>query len=159
MFLHNKQMMYTVRVGTPDAKFGNLLLEQFGGPNGELAAALRYFTQGWNDPHPGRRDMLLDIATEEMSHLEMVGQTISLLLADRVKLYLEEALSIAQDESWPVADAYSEVQKRVAAGDNIRRFINQSDTVHPSVYAYETMARVVVRAIDDARMIKEEAAH
>lgn len=80
-------------------------------------------------------------------------------LADRVKLYLEEALSIAQDEGWAVADAYSDVQKRVAAGDNIRRFINQSDTIHPSVYAYETIARVVVRAIDDARMIKEEAAH
>jgi Mn-containing catalase len=82
VFLHNKQMMYTVRVGTPDAKFGKLLLEQFGGPNGELAAALRYFTQGWNDPNGARRDMLLDIATEELSHLEMVGQTISMLLAD-----------------------------------------------------------------------------
>jgi len=82
MFLHNKQMMYTVRVGTPDAKFGKLLLEQFGGPNGELAAALRYFTQGWNDPQVARRDMLLDIATEELSHLEMVGQTISMLLAE-----------------------------------------------------------------------------
>jgi Mn-containing catalase len=82
MFLHNKQMMYTVRVDAPDAKFGKLLLEQFGGPNGELAAALRYFTQGWNDPQAARRDMLLDIATEELSHLEMVGQTLSMLLAE-----------------------------------------------------------------------------
>lgn len=80
-------------------------------------------------------------------------------LADRVTLYLEEALRIAQDEEWPVADAYSEVQKRVAAGDNIRRFINQSDNVHPSVYGYETISRVVVRAIDTHRMIEEGAAH
>ena len=80
MFLHNKRMMYTVRVDQPDPQFGKLLLEQFGGPNGELAAAMRYFTQAWADPDPARRDMLLDIATEELSHLEMVGQTIVQLL-------------------------------------------------------------------------------
>jgi Mn-containing catalase len=57
-----------------------LLLEQFGGPNGELAAALRYFSQGGAEPDARRRDMLLDIATEELSHLEMVGQTIVQLL-------------------------------------------------------------------------------
>ena len=47
MFLHNKKMMYTVRVDQPNARFAKLLLEQFGGPNGELGAALRYFGQGW----------------------------------------------------------------------------------------------------------------
>lgn len=80
MFLHNKRMMHTVRVEQPDPRFAKLLLEQFGGPNGELAAAFRYFTQGWNDPDPKRRDMLLDIATEELSHLEMVAQTLAMLL-------------------------------------------------------------------------------
>jgi Mn-containing catalase len=80
VFLHNKRMMYTVRVDQPDPDFAKLLLEQFGGPNGELAAAMRYFTQGWADPDPARRDMLLDIATEELSHLEMVGQTLVQLL-------------------------------------------------------------------------------
>ena len=80
MFLHNKRMMYTVRVDQPDPRFAKMLLEQFGGPNGELAAALRYFTQAWADPDPARRDMLLDIATEELSHLEMVGQAIVQLL-------------------------------------------------------------------------------
>jgi len=80
MFLHNKKMMFTVRVDEPNAEFAKLLLEQFGGPNGELAAALRYFTQGWAEADVKRRDMLLDIATEELSHLEMVGQTIVQLL-------------------------------------------------------------------------------
>lgn len=80
MFLHNPKMMYTVRVDEPNPAFAKMLLEQFGGPNGELAAALRYFTQGWNDPDGARRSMLLDIATEELSHLEMVAQTLSLLL-------------------------------------------------------------------------------
>lgn len=80
MFLHNKKLMYTVRVDEPDPQFAKLLLEQFGGPNGELAAAMRYFLQGWNEPDEPRRSMLLDIATEELSHLEMVAQTLTLLL-------------------------------------------------------------------------------
>ena len=80
MFLHNKRMMYTVRVDAPNPLFAKMLLEQFGGPNGELAAAMRYFTQGWNEPDEQRRSMLLDIATEELSHLEMVAQSLHLLL-------------------------------------------------------------------------------
>ncbi len=80
MFLHNKRLMYTVRVDEPNPNFAKLLLEQFGGANGELAAAMRYFTQAWNDPEAQRRGMLLDIATEELSHLEMVGQMLVLLL-------------------------------------------------------------------------------
>jgi Mn-containing catalase len=80
MFLHNPKMMYTVRVDQPNPAFAKMLLEQFGGPNGELAAAMRYFTQGWNEPNGPRRSMLLDIATEELSHLEMVAQTLSMLL-------------------------------------------------------------------------------
>jgi Mn-containing catalase len=80
MFLHNPKMMYTVRVGEPNPEFAKMLLEQFGGPNGELAAAMRYFTQGWNEPDGDRRSMLLDIATEELSHLEMVAQTLAMLL-------------------------------------------------------------------------------
>jgi Mn-containing catalase len=73
-------MMFTVRVDQPDPKFAKMLLEQFGGPNGELAAAMRYFTQGWAEADVKRRDLLLDIATEELSHLEMVGQTLVQLL-------------------------------------------------------------------------------
>ncbi|MFN2528426.1 MAG: manganese catalase family protein [Candidatus Baltobacteraceae bacterium] len=80
MFVHNKKLQYTVHVDEPDPAFAKLCLEQFGGPNGELAAAMRYFTQGWAESDVARRDMLLDIATEELSHLEMVGQIITGLL-------------------------------------------------------------------------------
>jgi Mn-containing catalase len=65
--------MYTVNVGTPDPRFGNMLLEQFGGANGELAAAMQYSIQGLNCNDPDRKDMLMDIGTEELSHLEVVG--------------------------------------------------------------------------------------
>ncbi|MBV4412792.1 manganese catalase family protein [Enterobacteriaceae bacterium YMB-R22] len=79
MFRHVKQLQYTVRVAEPNPGLANLLLEQFGGPQGELAAACRYFTQGLGDDDPGRKDMLLDIATEELSHLEIIGTLVGML--------------------------------------------------------------------------------
>src|SRR5687768_7349831 len=73
MYHHVKKLMYTVRVDTPDPAFGNMLLEQFGGANGELAAAMQYSIQGLNCEDPERKDLLMDIGTEELSHLEIVG--------------------------------------------------------------------------------------
>lgn len=82
MFHHVKDLQFNARVSRPDPKFANLLLEQFGGENGELAAAMQYFTQAYGAklPHPDKYDMLMDIATEEFSHLEIVGATIQMLL-------------------------------------------------------------------------------
>ncbi|QSN64927.1 MULTISPECIES: manganese catalase family protein [unclassified Caballeronia] len=79
MFIHNKRLQYTVRVAAPNPGLANLLLEQFGGPQGELAAAMRYFTQAVTEDDPGRKDMLFDIATEEMSHLEVIGSIVAML--------------------------------------------------------------------------------
>jgi Mn-containing catalase len=81
MYHHVKKLMYTVNIGEPDVRFGNMLLEQFGGANGELAAAMQYTIQGWNCIDDlGRRDLLLDIGTEELSHLEVVGALIRMHL-------------------------------------------------------------------------------
>jgi Mn-containing catalase len=73
MYHHIKELMYTVDVGVPDPAFGNMLLEQFGGADGELAAAMQYTVQGVNCDDPERKDLLMDIGTEELSHLEVVG--------------------------------------------------------------------------------------
>lgn len=79
MFSHNKRLQYTVRVSESNPGLANLMLEQFGGPQGELAAACRYFTQALAEDDPGRKDMLMDIATEELSHLEVIGTIIGML--------------------------------------------------------------------------------
>lgn len=79
MFAHNKRLQYTVRVSESNPGLANLLLEQFGGPQGELAAACRYFTQALAEDDPGRKDMLMDIATEELSHLEVIGTIVAML--------------------------------------------------------------------------------
>ncbi len=82
MFYHVKELQFNAKVSKPDPAFATLLLEQFGGANGELAAALRYFAQafGAKNPYPDKYDLLMDIATEEFSHLEIVGATIQMLL-------------------------------------------------------------------------------
>ena len=80
MYHHVKKLMFTVRVDEPDPRFGNMLLEQFGGANGELAAAMQYSIQGLNCEDPDRKDLLMDIGTEELSHLEVVGSLARLHL-------------------------------------------------------------------------------
>jgi len=82
MFYHVKELQFNARVSRPDPAFATLLLEQFGGANGELAAAMRYFVQAFaaRQPYPDKYDVLMDIATEEFSHLEIVGATIQMLL-------------------------------------------------------------------------------
>src|SRR5581483_2096178 len=79
MFAHNKRLQYSVHVAETNPGLANLMLEQFGGPQGELAAAMRYFTQALAEDDPGRKDMLLDIATEELSHLEVIGTIVAML--------------------------------------------------------------------------------
>ncbi len=96
MFTHNKKLQYTVRVSEPNPVLASLILEQFGGPQGELAAAMRYFTQALAEDDPGRKDMLLDIATEEMSHLEVIGSIVA-MLNKGVKGELAEATQTEAD--------------------------------------------------------------
>src|SRR3954447_11781728 len=82
MFHHVKELQFNARVSEPDPRFARLLLEQFGGGNGELKAAMQYFVQAYaaRKPYPDKYDLLMDIATEELSHLEIVGATVTMLL-------------------------------------------------------------------------------
>ena len=83
MFYHSKELQFKARVSRPDARFAGLMLEQFGGGNGELSASMQYFVQAFacHNPYPDKYDMLMDIAAEELGHLEMVGAMIQMLLA------------------------------------------------------------------------------
>lgn len=96
MFYHVKELQFNARVSKPDPKFARLLLEQFGGSNGELKAAMQYFVQAFSvkNPYPDKYDLLMDIATEEFSHLEIVGATIQMLLSG-----VNGELKNASDES------------------------------------------------------------
>ena len=106
MFSHNKRLQYTVRVNETNPGLANLMLEQFGGPQGELAAAMRYFTQYLAEDDPGRKDMLINIATEELSHLEVIG-TIVAMLNKGVKGRLAEGV-----------ESEAELYKAISGGGN-----------------------------------------
>ncbi|MGB3758369.1 MAG: manganese catalase family protein [Rivularia sp. (in: cyanobacteria)] len=79
MFFHKKELIEKeVKIDEPNPRFAQLLLEQFGGATGELSAALQYWVQSFHTEDAGIKDMLQDIATEEFSHLEMIGKLIEM---------------------------------------------------------------------------------
>lgn len=79
MFLHDKKPLHTVKVDGPNPKFAAMLQEQLGGANGELKAAMQYMSQSFRIKDPEIKDMMLDIAAEELSHMEMVSMLITQL--------------------------------------------------------------------------------
>ena len=90
MFKHEKQLFHPVAVERPNPQYAALLQEQLGGGNGELKAAMQYLSQSFRIKDQKIKDLFLDIAAEELGHMEMVAQTINLLNghdvdADQVK--------------------------------------------------------------------------
>ncbi len=79
MFKHEKELFHPVAVERANPHYAALLQEQLGGGNGELKAAMQYMSQSFRIKDPKIKDLFLDIAAEELSHMEMIGQTINLL--------------------------------------------------------------------------------
>ena len=91
MFHHEKQLFHPVGVERPNPQYAALLQEQLGGGNGELKAAMQYLSQSFRIRDGRIKDLFLDIAAEELSHMEMVAQTISLLNGDHLEARKVEA--------------------------------------------------------------------
>lgn len=79
MFKHEKPLLREVKIERPNPQYAVLMQEQLGGANGELKAAMQYLSQSFRIADPTLKDLFLDIGTEELSHMEMVAQTINLL--------------------------------------------------------------------------------
>ncbi|RDC48937.1 manganese catalase family protein [Acinetobacter sp. RIT592] len=79
MFKHDKKLLREVKVEKPNPQYAVLMQEQLGGGNGELKAAMQYMAQSFRIKDPVIKDLFMDIAAEELSHMEMVAQTINLL--------------------------------------------------------------------------------
>lgn len=80
MFKHEKQMLHPVKVDKPNPNYAAMLQEQLGGPQGELKAAMQYLSQSFRIKDPAIKDLFLDIGSEELSHMEIVAETIDFLL-------------------------------------------------------------------------------
>lgn len=89
MFVYEKKLQYPVRIKNPNPALAKFIISQYGGPDGELGASLRYLSQRYSMPYPELKALLTDIGTEELGHLEIVGTIIHQLTrnmtADEVK--------------------------------------------------------------------------
>ena len=76
MFIYEKKLQYPVKIANPNPKLASIIISQYGGPDGELAASLRYLSQRFAMPYPELKGLLTDIGTEELAHLEMVAAIV-----------------------------------------------------------------------------------
>ena len=76
MFVYSKKLQYPVKIDKTDPKLASIIISQYGGPDGELGASLRYLSQRYSMPYPELKGLLTDIGTEELGHLEMVGSIV-----------------------------------------------------------------------------------
>ena len=76
MFVYDKKLQYPVKIDKPNPRLASIIISQYGGPDGELGASLRYLSQRYSMPFDELKGLLTDIGTEELGHLEMVGAIV-----------------------------------------------------------------------------------
>ena len=76
MFVYEKKLQYPVKIDAVNPKLASIIISQYGGPDGELGASLRYLSQRYSMPYPELKGLLTDIGTEELGHLEMIGAIV-----------------------------------------------------------------------------------
>ncbi|MBQ5978090.1 MAG: manganese catalase family protein [Oscillospiraceae bacterium] len=76
MFVYEKKLQYPVKIKNPNPALAKFIITQYGGPDGELGASMRYLSQRFSMPYPELKGLLTDIGTEELGHLEMVGAIV-----------------------------------------------------------------------------------
>ena len=82
MFVYEKKLQYPVKIARENPRLASVIISQYGGPDGELGASLRYLSQRYSMPYPELRGLLTDIGTEELGHLEMIGSIVQQLTRD-----------------------------------------------------------------------------
>ena len=94
MFIYEKKLQYPIRIKNPNPALAKIIISQYGGPDGELGASLRYLSQRFSMPYPELQGVLTDIGTEELGHLEMVGTLVRQLTRN---LSIEEIKAAGYD--------------------------------------------------------------
>jgi len=164
MFMYEKKLQYPVKIKNPNPALAKLIMAQYGGPNGEIGASLRYLSQRYSMPYPELKAILTDIGTEELGHLEMVGaivyQLTRNLTIDEIKKSGYDAYFIDHTTGVypvaasgtpfnadafastgdPIADLHEDMaaeQKARLAYDNILRFADDPDVRDPIKFLRE----------------------
>ena len=90
MFVYEKKLQYPVKIKNTNPKLAALIISQYGGPDGELGASLRYLSQRYSMPFPELKGLLTDIGTEELGHLEMIGTIVHQLTRELTEKQLKD---------------------------------------------------------------------
>ena len=91
MFIYQKKLQFPVNIKTTDPRLAAVIISQYGGPDGELGASLRYLSQRYSMPYPELKGLLTDIGTEELGHLEMIGAIVHQLTRNMTEEQVKEA--------------------------------------------------------------------
>ena len=89
MWVYEKRLEYPIKITRPNPALAKLIISQYGGPDGELGASLRYLSQRYSMPYPELKAILTDIGSEELNHLEMVGTIVYQLTRNLRSVYKE----------------------------------------------------------------------
>ncbi|WP_333595446.1 manganese catalase family protein [Anaerospora hongkongensis] len=168
MFKHEKQLLNPVRVERPNPTYAMMLTEQLGGPQGEMKAAIQYMAQSFRIKDPAIKDLFMDIAAEELSHMEMVATTINLLngheldaqgvvagqIESHVLTGLNPALTNASGYLWTAA--YVNVTGDLAA-DLLSNIAAEQRAKVVYEYLHRQIADKYVRETIDFLLNREEA--
>lgn len=158
MWVYEKKLQYPINIKNPNPAMAKIIITQYGGPDGELGASLRYLSQRFTMPYPELKAILTDVGTEELSHLEMVGtmvyQLTKNLTAEEIKSggfddyfvdhttgvypvsasgvpYTAASMAVKGD---PITDLHEDLaaeQKARTTYDNILRFCDDPDVKDP----------------------------
>ena len=158
MFVYEKKLQYPVKIATPNAKYASIIISQYGGPDGELGASLRYLSQRFSMPYPELKGLLTDIGTEELGHLEMIGAIVYQLTKNLTPEEIEKngfsdyfvdhttgiyptsasgqsyTAASMQVKGDPITDLHEDLaaeQKARSTYDNILRFCDDPDVKDP----------------------------
>ena len=91
MFIYEKKLQYPVKIAHPNPKLASIIISQYGGPDGELGASLRYLSQRYSMPFDEQKGLLTDIGTEELGHLEMIGALVHQLTRNLKDSHIENS--------------------------------------------------------------------
>ena len=164
MFNYVKRLQYPIHIKHPDPKAAAIIISQYGGPNGELGASLRYLSQRYSMPYAELKGLLTDIGVEELGHLEMIGTIVHQLTKNLTESQIENSgfapyfvdhttgvyPTAASGSPWSAAsievtgDPITDINENLAAEqkarvtyDNILRLVDDPDVIEPIKFLRE----------------------
>lgn len=164
MWQYEKRLQYPVNIKNPNPKLAQVIISQYGGPDGEIGASLRYLSQRYSMPYPELKAILTDVGTEELAHLEMVGAMVHQLTRNLTEQQIKDSgfapyytdhttgvypvaaagtpfsAMVFQSKGDPITDLHEDLaaeQKARTTYDNLIRLVDDPDVLEPLKFLRE----------------------